>query len=105
MKRLGFVGVALAALLACRRSEPAEQTPPPGETWLTEAQIRGAHLAIEPAGHRTLALHLISAGRVAFDDGRVAHVFSPVSGRVTKVAGAFGQPVRAGDVLAVIESP
>lgn len=105
MKRFGFFGAAVAALLACHRSEPAEQTPPPGETWLTEAQIRGAHLAIEPAGQRTLALHLVTAGRVAFDEGQVAHVFSPVSGRVTKVLGAFGQRVGAGDVLAIIESP
>jgi len=105
MKRFGFFGAAVAALLACHRSEPAEQTPPPGETWLTEAQIRGANLAIGPAGRRTLALHLVSAGRVAFDDGRVAHVFSPVSGRVAKVLGAFGRRVRAGDVLAIIESP
>jgi cobalt-zinc-cadmium efflux system membrane fusion protein len=100
---------ALAALLpvlsGCQRSEPEEKTPPPGETWLTEAQIRGARLAIEPAAQRTLALHLVTAGRVAFDEGRVAHVFSPVSGRVTKVLGAFGQRVRRNEALAVIESP
>ena len=100
-----LVVTGLAGLPACRRSEPAEAAPPPGETWLTEAQIRGARLAIEPAGKRTLALHLVTAGRVAFDEGRVAHVFSPVSGRVTKVVAAFGQRVGKGDPLAVIESP
>jgi len=95
----------LAELLACGRAEPVETAPPPGETWLTDAQIRGARLIIDPAGKRTLALHLITAGRVAFDEGRVAHVFSPVSGRVTKVVAALGQRVRKGDPLAVIESP
>lgn len=96
---------ALESFLACHRTEPAESTPPPGETWLTSAQIQGARLVIEPAGKRTLALHLVTAGRVAFDEARVAHVFPPVSGRIMKVLGAFGQRVGQGDPLAVIESP
>ena len=96
---------ALEPLSACRRTEPVESIPPPGETWLTDAQIQGARLVIEPAGKRTLALHLVTAGRVAFDEARVAHVFSSVSGRVTKVLGGFGQRASKGDPLAVIESP
>lgn len=96
---------ALVSLSACHRSEPVESTPPPGETWLTGAQIQGARLVIEPTGNRVLALHLVTAGRVAFDEARVAHVYSSVSGRVTKVLGAFGQRVSKGDALAVIESP
>jgi len=95
----------LSGLLACQRSKPEEKTPPAGETWLSDEQIRGARLAIEPVGTRALALHLVTAGRIAFDEGRVAHVFSPVSGRVTKVLGAFGQRIGKGDPLAVIESP
>jgi membrane fusion protein, heavy metal efflux system len=101
----GALAVLLPVLSGCHRSEPEEKTSPPGETWLTEAQIRGARLAIEPAGTRTLALHLVTAGRVVFDEGRVAHVFSPVSGRVTRVLGAFGQRAGKNDPLAVIESP
>jgi cobalt-zinc-cadmium efflux system membrane fusion protein len=102
----GFVLFAvLASLSACHRTESVESSPPPGETWLTDAQIRGARLVIEPAGKRTLALHLVTAGRVAFDEARVAHVFSPVSGRVTRVLGGFGQRVGKGEPLAVIESP
>jgi cobalt-zinc-cadmium efflux system membrane fusion protein len=104
--------IAALALLAglgwlwgCRRTVPVETAPPPGETWLTEAQIRGARLAIEPAGTRTLALHLVTAGHVAFDEARVAHVFSPVAGRVTDISGALEQRVAKGDALAVIESP
>jgi cobalt-zinc-cadmium efflux system membrane fusion protein len=73
--------------------------------WLTEEQIRGGRLEIEPLGSRLLALHLVTAGRAAFDEDRVAHVFSPVSGRVASVPGKLGQKVRAGQPLAVIESP
>jgi cobalt-zinc-cadmium efflux system membrane fusion protein len=97
--------VGLTGLPGCHRSEREERTPPPGETWLTQEQIRGARLVIEPAAERTLALHLVTAGRIAFDEGRVAHVFSPVSGRLTRVVATFGQRVRKGDPLAVIESP
>jgi cobalt-zinc-cadmium efflux system membrane fusion protein len=96
---------ALGSLSGCGRTELVESAPPPGETWLTDAQIQGARLVIAPAGNRTLALHLVTAGRVAFDEARVAHVFSPVSGRVTKVLGGFGQRVGKGAALAVIESP
>ena len=105
MKRLLAACFALLAAASCRRSEPEAQAPPPGETWLTDAQVQGAHLKIEPAGQKNLALHLTTAGRVAFDEARVAHVFSPVSGRVTQVLGAYGQKVGKGDPLAVIESP
>ena len=94
-----------AALTACRRAEPPEATPPPGEIWLTAAQISGARLEIRPVGKRDLTLHLVTSGRVAFDEGRVAHVFSPVSGRVTRVVSAFGQRVARGAALALIESP
>jgi len=100
-----LLGAALAGLVGCRRPERVEKEPPAGETWLSEAQIRGARLAVEPVGTRTLAFHLVTAGHVAFDEARVAHVFSPVSGRVTKVLGAFGQRVAKTDPLAVIESP
>jgi cobalt-zinc-cadmium efflux system membrane fusion protein len=100
-----FALVLLAVFAGCRRPEKAEPTPPPGEVWLTAVQIQGARLAIEPVQRRSLPLHLVTAGRVAFDEGRVAHLFAPVSGRITKVLGALGQRVRANDPLAVIESP
>ena len=107
--RAALAGVLFLLFLsvpACRRVDPsAAEAPPPGETWLTQEQIRGARLAIEPAGVRTLALHLTAAGRVAFDESRVAHVFSPVSGRVARAQAGLGDQVRVGESLAIIESP
>lgn len=104
-RRLLALALLGCVLLGCHKAEPPEKTPPPGETWLTDEQIRAAGLAIEPAASRTLALHLMTAGRVAFDEARVAHIFSPVSGRVTKISGELGGRVRTGDALAVIDSP
>jgi cobalt-zinc-cadmium efflux system membrane fusion protein len=48
---------------------------------------------------------ILTAGKVAFDDTHVTHVFSPVSGRVTRISATLGQHVRRGDTLAEIESP
>lgn len=105
MKRGAVLLLLACSLVSCRRSEPAEKTPPAGEVWLTDGQIQGARLVIQPVAPRAMGLHLIIPGRVAFDESRVAHVFSPVSGRITRVVGQLGQRVRKGDPLAVVESP
>lgn len=43
--------------------------------------------------------------RIAYDDNHTARVFSPVAGRVIKINGEVGQPVKAGDTLLQIDSP
>lgn len=48
---------------------------------------------------------VVTSGRITFDDLRVAHVFSPVTGRVVRIAAEPGAHVRKGALLAVIESP
>jgi cobalt-zinc-cadmium efflux system membrane fusion protein len=101
----------LAALLAalsagCSESHAAEPTPrPSGQTWLTPEQAKEAKLEIEPAMQRELANVMAITGKLTFSDLEVAHVFSPVTGRVTAINAALGQRVKKGDSLAVIESP
>ncbi len=88
------------------RSEgAADPQPPAGESWLTPDQITRAGITTAPVAEKEVGRQLVLSGRLAFDDQRVTHVFSPVSGRVTKAVAALGQHVRAGDPLAVIESP
>lgn len=48
---------------------------------------------------------LLASGRVAFDNDIVAHVTSPVAGRVARVLAQLGQRVAQGAPLAVIASP
>jgi cobalt-zinc-cadmium efflux system membrane fusion protein len=48
---------------------------------------------------------LVAAGRISFDEQRVAHVSSPVSGRVVRIDGALGQHVKQGQILALLRSP
>jgi cobalt-zinc-cadmium efflux system membrane fusion protein len=48
---------------------------------------------------------VVLGGRLSFEDLHVAHVFSPVNGRVTRVVVRLGQQVRRGEPLAALESP
>jgi cobalt-zinc-cadmium efflux system membrane fusion protein len=104
-----LAALALAGWAGCtgHASELPAVEPPhdSNRVQLTSAQAEAAQLRIEPihvsAGHASLS----ASGRVTFDDLRVAHVFSPVSGRVTKILAQPGQKLRKGAPLAVIESP
>ena len=104
MKRL--VWATLVAVAACEpRSAPPPPQPPPGEAWLTDKQVSEAKIVVEPVAVHPVSTPVVAPARVAFDDLRVAHVFSPVAGRVLRVLAQPGDRVRAGSPLAVIESP
>jgi membrane fusion protein, heavy metal efflux system len=109
-----FVGVlALAAGLCCgagaclvRRAESAPPPQPPSdEVWLTTRQVQDAQIAMGQVVVRPIGTELLTSGKVAFDDLRVAHIFSPVTGRVTRILAEPGTRVNKGAALAVIESP
>jgi len=96
-----------AALLGCSHAAPqaAADVPPKGEVWLSPEQIREAHIQVAPAESHPIASKLITGGRIAFSDSQVAHVFSPVNGRVIQIEADFGERVKKGQPLATIESP
>src|SRR5450432_961044 len=106
-----FRNVLLGGVLICTSScvarAPAANASevPPGEVWMTQQQIKDAHLELEPAEDRPVGGTIRAAGRVTFDDLRVGHVFSPVTGRITKIIAQPGQRVKKGDPLCVIQSP
>jgi cobalt-zinc-cadmium efflux system membrane fusion protein len=83
--------------------------PPPqstsGEIRLSKSQVAADAIEITKVDDRDLEDTLTAAGRIAFDDMRIAHAISPVAGRVVDIRAALGQHVKKGDVLAVIESP
>jgi cobalt-zinc-cadmium efflux system membrane fusion protein len=102
-----LVAAALPTL-HCQRSasaQPGGPTPPPNEVWVTSKQIREAGIATADVALHPVGNVLATTGRIAFSDSRVAHVFSPVTGRVTRLAAALGDSVGRGAPLAVIESP
>ena len=79
--------------------------PPSSEIWLWQDQVTAAKLVVEPLALQPVGGLVVTSGRVTFDDLKVAHVISPVTGRVIRIEAQPGQRVKKGDTLAVIESP
>jgi cobalt-zinc-cadmium efflux system membrane fusion protein len=73
--------------------------------WLTDEQIKAANIDVQPAKEEATDDTILTSGRVALDDLRTGHVFSPVTGRVISIAAALGAQVKKGDALATLESP
>ena len=111
-RRVSAACSALAAatvLSACHRTAakdvaPAE-APPPNEVQLPKEQLVAAQISLGKVESRPLGSSIAASGRITFDDLRVAHVFSPVTGRVGEIRASLGQRVQKGDLLTSIVSP
>ena len=114
MRRMAAVAIlaATAALGAgvagCHRSEAAASSQtdvPAGQAWLTQEQVNEAHIVVGTLDEQDVDDTILSSGRVTFDDQRVAHVYSPVTGRVARIEASLGERIHRGQALAVITSP
>jgi len=95
----------LAAAAACHgQREPAPQ-PPEDQVWLSAQQMERGHVKVASVSEQEIVEPVQAGGRITFDDQRVTHVFSPVTGRVGRVLAQPGQKVRKGTPLAAILSP
>jgi cobalt-zinc-cadmium efflux system membrane fusion protein len=105
---LPLMGIA-ACDVSCSSSRAATQVSgsavPPGQVWLTPAQVAELEIDVQPVTEQTVDDTLMTSGTVNLDDLRSGHVFSPVTGRVVKIVAQLGQRVKKGDPLATIESP
>ena len=92
---------------ACERraTQARSADPPAGEIWLSQDQVSAAKLVVEPLAPQPVGGLVVTSGRVTFDDLKVSHVMSPVTGRVAKIEAQPGQRVKRSDTLAIIESP
>jgi cobalt-zinc-cadmium efflux system membrane fusion protein len=102
--------IALATLdVSCQKTQAAQEaagpTVPPGEVWLTPQQVKDAKIEVAVVADQDVDDTILTSGRVALEDLRSAHVFSPVTGRVAKITAELGARVKKGDALAIIESP
>jgi membrane fusion protein, heavy metal efflux system len=99
--------LALAGCEGCgsHSSAATQPQPPAGEAWLTQQQVKNANLAVQAVADQDVGGAVVTSGKVTFDDLRVAHQFSPVTGRVVRIEAQPGQRVKKGAPLAVIESP
>ena len=71
---------------------------------LDRRQISLAGIKFEAAALGHIDAELQLTGEVGFDENRTAHIVPRVSGTMRKVRKNLGDPVRAGEALAVIES-
>jgi cobalt-zinc-cadmium efflux system membrane fusion protein len=94
-----------AGLLACGQKPKAAVGPPDDEQWIPREAFERGEASSVKIERREVQSPIVAAGRIAFDDLRVAHVFSPVSGRVTRLLVRLGDRVRKGTPLAVLVSP
>ncbi|MDQ3034602.1 MAG: efflux RND transporter periplasmic adaptor subunit, partial [Myxococcota bacterium] len=83
--------------------EAASERLEDGAIRLREASL--AFIELEQIGEQPVATIVRAPGRVAFREGAVSEVGSPVDGRVIEVHVRVGQRVEAGDALVAIASP
>ena len=86
---------ATGAAPAVTAADPNLVTPPPAVV---------ARITIAPLANHPIADVLRVAEQVDFDEQRIARIGSTVTGRVVEVRQHLGNPVKAGDVLAVLNS-
>ena len=111
VKTLAFAAAAIlaAGAGACGSgvgaAPAAPSSLPAGEARLPAARVRTAGIRVVAVDYQQLDRVLGASGRIAFDDQRVTHVFSPVNGRVRRLVAQPGQRVGKGEALAIIDSP
>jgi membrane fusion protein, heavy metal efflux system len=76
-----------------------------GQVALSADEMRQTNITVEAMSEQEIDDVLVTSGRVTFEDIKVGHVFSPVSGRIARIDVALGAHVKAGQTLAVVESP
>ena len=104
-----LLGALAAMAVSCHKSEAASEPPgpqpPAGQVWLTAQQVKDAKIEVQPIAEQDVDDTVLTSGRVALEDMRSAHIYTPVTGRVVKIIAGLGTRVKKGDPLAIIESP
>ncbi|MBN8617119.1 MAG: biotin/lipoyl-binding protein, partial [Deltaproteobacteria bacterium] len=100
------LGLTLLCAACVERAEATEDEGPPPVARRVEGGIElseaaRAFVRVEPAGTSEHVAVLRAPARVAYRDGSVAEVGTPVVGRVTSVLVRTGERVEAGQALAV----
>ncbi len=95
--------VWLGGRLFGKKEEPVAEAPsPPGTFRATAQQLKS--LTVEPVGLHRFVSEELTEGKIAVNGDRATPVFSPYSGRVTRVIAGLGDTVKAGAPLAAVEA-
>lgn len=101
---LGLTALACRSNAAEDRESHADDPGAPDVVVLDSAQLRAAEISyveVQPLAPDTLYL----TGTLTFEPSRVSHVGPRMQGRIREVAVEVSSLVRAGDTLAVLDSP
>jgi cobalt-zinc-cadmium efflux system membrane fusion protein len=99
--------VVLALWLGTKTFGSQEETkrpppPPPGTFRPTPQQLKT--LTIAPVNRHAFVSEEMTEGKIAINADHSTPVFSPYSGRVTRVIAGLGEKVKAGAALATIDA-
>ncbi|SNS96317.1 membrane fusion protein, cobalt-zinc-cadmium efflux system [Noviherbaspirillum humi] len=87
---------------AAQAAPAAKPAADPALVSATEEMMR--QIGVSPVGSLPITQTLRIAGRIEFDEQRMARIGANVIGRVTDLHATLGQPVKAGDLLAQLHS-
>ena len=90
--------------VAAHQDESEAHQPTPSKVRLSDEVVKAAGIATEPASLKALPTTVNLTGEIAADPDRAAQVTLRVPGRIVDVRFKEGARVKAGSVLAIIES-
>ena len=99
---LVLLGFWLGGRVFGKRETPAGEAPPPGTFRATAQQMKT--LTIETVGLHGFVSEELTEGKIAVNGDRTTPVYSPYSGRVTRVVAGLGDTVNQGATLATVEA-
>lgn len=114
MKKLTVCLLLTVAFAGCgKKDRPADaktETAPEAKldeniVTLTKESLQNVTLKTEPAALNSLGMTLKAAGRVSANLNKTAKVTPTLEGRLTKLNFDLNDRVKAGDVVALVESP
>lgn len=98
------VGEEASAQAESHEAEGQEETHEEGIVTLAGPKLGAAGVETATASLTSLPALLVTTGQVDFNQDRLAHVSPRIPGRVNEVRARLGEPVRRGDVLAMLDS-
>ena len=105
MKKVLFWLLTASLLAGCNKDDKTAAAAPPADPALVApaaeliAQLKLASVSTQP-----VAETLRVAGRIDFDEQRLARIGATITGRVTEIDALLGQEVKKGEVLARLNS-
>ncbi|MCU6435303.1 efflux RND transporter periplasmic adaptor subunit [Undibacterium sp. Jales W-56] len=89
---------------AAKKEAPATEENEKGKLVLSADIARTAGISVAPLQEQDSAEQIVVTASIGANQDRFAHIAPRVAGRIVKVSGNLGDKVRAGQMLAVIDS-